>query len=166
MQSPIVCYSLFNIWIVVFRLFLHYVGAWLKHILIFDVKNYVWAHILLNAEIAIICQFLLKVSASRINSCIRSLYIVKFPLCYHTACWNQQGIFHSGVKTLIHLGWPWPFLHKDNLPHGNTWWWPWVIGLAVIGLVKMSILNSINLFNLHSNVEINAVECPQVRSSP
>ena len=29
-----------------------------------------------NAEIAIICQFLLKVSASRINSCIRSLYIV------------------------------------------------------------------------------------------
>jgi len=80
-QSSIVCYCLFNIWIAVFRLFLLYVEAWLIQIPIFEVKNYIWALILLKAEIVVICQFLFKVLVSHINFRIKSLYITWFPPC-------------------------------------------------------------------------------------
>jgi hypothetical protein len=80
-QSSIVCYCLFNVWIAVFRLFLLYVEAWLMQIPIFEVKNHIWALILLKAEIAVIGQFLFKVLVSHINFHIKSLYIMWFPPC-------------------------------------------------------------------------------------
>ena len=79
MQSSIVCYCLYNIWIVVSQLFISDVEAWLIQIPIFDVKHYIWALILRKVEIVVICQFLLKIIVSHINFCIKSPYKVKLP---------------------------------------------------------------------------------------
>ena len=67
-QSSIVCYCLYNVWIVVSWLFICDVEAWLIQILIFEVKHCIWALILLKVEIVVICQFLLKISVSHKNS--------------------------------------------------------------------------------------------------
>ena len=80
-QSSIVCYCLYNVWIVVSQLFIRDVEAWLIQIPIFEVKHCIWALILLKVEIVVICQFLLKISVSRINFRIKSPYIVKLPQC-------------------------------------------------------------------------------------
>jgi len=98
-QSSIVCYCLFNVWIAVFRLFLLYVEAWLIQIPIFEVKNHIWALILLKAEIAVICQFLFKVLVSHINFHIKSLYITWFPPCECKAlnCMRYGGNGHINI---------------------------------------------------------------------
>ena len=82
MQTSIVCYCLYNVWIVVSWLFICDVEAWLIQIPIFELKYCIWALILLKVEIVVICQFLLKISVSRINFHIKSPYIVKLPQCY------------------------------------------------------------------------------------
>ena len=82
MQSSIVCYCLYNVWIVVSWLFICDVEAWLIQIPIFEVKHYIWALILLKVEIVVICQLLLKISVSCINFHIKSPYIVKLLQCY------------------------------------------------------------------------------------
>ena len=81
MQSLIVCYCLYNIWIVVSQLFIHDVEAWFIQIPIFEVKHCIWALILLKGEIVVICQFLLKIPVLCINFCIKSPYIVKLLQC-------------------------------------------------------------------------------------
>ena len=89
MQSSIVCYCLYNIWIVVSQLFIHDVEAWFIQIPIFEVKHYIWALILLKVEIVVICQFLLKILVSCINFCIKSPHIVKLPQWYEEPKVNE-----------------------------------------------------------------------------
>jgi hypothetical protein len=83
MPSSIVCYCLYHIWIVVSWLFILDVEAWLVQIPIFELKKLcIWALIPLKVEIVVICQFLLRILVLRINSHIKSPYIVKLPVCY------------------------------------------------------------------------------------
>ena len=92
-QSSIVCYCLYNVWIVVSQLFICDVEAWLIQIPIFEVKHCIWALILLKVEIVVICQFILKILVLHINFCIKSPYIVKLLQCYVNSsdmhmCWH------------------------------------------------------------------------------
>ena len=80
-RSSIVCYCLYNVWIVVSRLFLLDDETWLIQIPIFEVKHCIWILILLEVKIVIIFNFLLKILVSHIDSCIKSPYIVKLSVC-------------------------------------------------------------------------------------
>ena len=99
-QSSIVCYCLYSIWIVVSQLFIRDVEAWLIQILIFEVKHCIWALILLKVEIVVICQFLLKILVSHINFHIKSPYIVKLLQCW---CLGVSQVVEGWSKMSVHL---------------------------------------------------------------
>jgi len=101
MQSSIVCYCLYNIWIVVSQLFLLDVEVWLIQIPIFEVKHCIWALILLQVEIVVICQFLLKILVSHINFSIKSPYIVKLLQC------GQMPEIALSISVMLPKYWMW-----------------------------------------------------------